>query len=155
MCLIRTPLIFSAKFLFRPKIAQQLTVKKKKVKCKNRYMLAAAFQTWATPSSQPRMTSPRPILNWKGFSRSLEESNFFPSVRVPVQRKGYRCDYIMSSSNARQCGLYMCTQLGFKQTHNSIRSFIESGGGWNEELDQRREFKSATWDNYRPTLQCR
>ena len=31
----------------------------------------------------PLMTSPIPILNLNGFPRSLEESNFFPFVRVP------------------------------------------------------------------------
>lgn len=39
--------------------------------------------TWATPSSQPRITSPRPMRNLKGFPRSREESNFEPSLRVP------------------------------------------------------------------------
>ena len=39
----------------------------------------------ATPSSQPLITSPLPILNLKGLPRSREESNFFPFVRVPKQ----------------------------------------------------------------------
>lgn len=42
------------------------------------------FLTWATPSSQPLITSPFPILNLKGLLRSRDESNFFPSVNVPI-----------------------------------------------------------------------
>lgn len=47
--------------------------------------------TWATPSSQPRITSWCPILNLNGFPRDLEESNTFPSASVPdrnQERKG-------------------------------------------------------------------
>lgn len=43
--------------------------------------------TWATPSSQPRITSCLPILNLKGFPLSREESNLRPSVREP-ERNG-------------------------------------------------------------------
>lgn len=43
------------------------------------------FLTWATPSSQPRMTSWCPILNLNGFPRDLDESKTFPSARVPVE----------------------------------------------------------------------
>lgn len=39
--------------------------------------------TWATPSSHPLMTCPTPKVNLKGLPRSLEESNFLPSVSVP------------------------------------------------------------------------
>lgn len=39
--------------------------------------------TCATPSSQPLITSPFPILNLNGSLRSLEESNFLPFVKVP------------------------------------------------------------------------
>ena len=44
-------------------------------------------QTWATPSSQPLITSPFPTLNLKGLPRSREESNFLPSVKVPKKKK--------------------------------------------------------------------
>ncbi len=43
--------------------------------------------TWATPSSQPRITSCLPILNLKGFPRSREESNLRPSVREPEKNR--------------------------------------------------------------------
>lgn len=42
------------------------------------------FLTLATPSSQPLMTSPFPILNLNGLLRSRDESNFLPSVKVPI-----------------------------------------------------------------------
>jgi len=42
--------------------------------------------TWITPSSQPLMTSPLPILNLKGLLRSRDESNFVPSVNVPIYK---------------------------------------------------------------------
>lgn len=43
--------------------------------------------TWATPSSQPRITSCLPILNLKGFPLSREESNLRPSVREPERSR--------------------------------------------------------------------
>ncbi len=46
--------------------------------------------TWATPSSQPRITSCLPILNLKGFPRSREESNLRPSVREPEKNTGMK-----------------------------------------------------------------
>lgn len=42
--------------------------------------------TFATPSSQARMTCSWPSLNLKACPRSLEESNLFPFVSVPVQQ---------------------------------------------------------------------
>ncbi|TNN37814.1 hypothetical protein EYF80_052027 [Liparis tanakae] len=45
--------------------------------------VAPSSPTCATPSSQPLMTSLRPILNLKGLFRSLEESNFFPFCSIP------------------------------------------------------------------------
>lgn len=39
--------------------------------------------TCAIPSSQPLMTSCRPILNLKGLFLSREESNFFPFCSIP------------------------------------------------------------------------
>ena len=38
----------------------------------------------AIPSSHPLMTWPTPMVNWKGWPRSLELSNLEPFVRVPV-----------------------------------------------------------------------
>lgn len=46
-----------------------------------------AAGTWATPSSQPRITSCLPITNLKGLFLSREESNFFPSSSIPGERK--------------------------------------------------------------------
>lgn len=46
--------------------------------------------TWATPSSQPRITSWCPILNLNGFPRDLEESNTFPSASVPDRNQERR-----------------------------------------------------------------
>lgn len=43
------------------------------------------FLTCATPSSQPLITSLRPILNLKGLFLSREESNFFPFCSIPVE----------------------------------------------------------------------
>lgn len=43
--------------------------------------------TWATPSSQPRITSCLPILNLNGFPLSREESNLRPSVREPERNR--------------------------------------------------------------------
>lgn len=40
--------------------------------------------TCATPSSQPLMTSFRPMVNLKGLFLSREESNFFPFCSVPA-----------------------------------------------------------------------
>lgn len=40
--------------------------------------------TCATPSSQPFMTSLRPMVNLKGLFLSREESNFFPFCSVPA-----------------------------------------------------------------------
>jgi len=37
-----------------------------------------------TPSSQPGMTSPRPITKGNGWPRSTLESNLLPSVSQPV-----------------------------------------------------------------------
>jgi len=37
-----------------------------------------------TPSSQPRITCPTPMVNLNGDPRSTEESNLVPLVRVPV-----------------------------------------------------------------------
>lgn len=42
--------------------------------------------TWATPSSQPRITSWCPILNLNGLPRDLDESNTFPSGSVPDRK---------------------------------------------------------------------
>lgn len=41
--------------------------------------------TLATPSSQPRITWPCPMVKLKGFPRVLEESNCDPFVSVPAQ----------------------------------------------------------------------
>ena len=38
----------------------------------------------AIPSSHPLMTWPTPMVNWKGWPRSLELSNLEPFVRVPA-----------------------------------------------------------------------
>lgn len=51
------------------------------------YFVTVALHTRATPSSQARITWFCPITNLKGLPRSLEESNFFPLVSVPVQNK--------------------------------------------------------------------
>lgn len=40
--------------------------------------------TFATPSSHPRMTSPRPITNLNGLPRVRDESKTVPSSNVPV-----------------------------------------------------------------------
>lgn len=42
--------------------------------------------TWATPSSQPLITSWCPILNLKGFLRTRDESNTFPSANEPDEK---------------------------------------------------------------------
>lgn len=41
-------------------------------------------ESWGTPSSQPLMTWPTPMVHWKGEPRSRDESNLEPSVRVPT-----------------------------------------------------------------------
>jgi len=43
--------------------------------------------TCVTPSSNPLMTSCRPILNLKGLFLSLEESNFFPFCSIPAKTR--------------------------------------------------------------------
>lgn len=69
------------------------------------------FLTWATPSSQPRMTCPRPSLKLNGFPRSREESNFSPFVSVPRSQWRQHFKYVkvcyrrerwrLSASNVR------------------------------------------------------
>lgn len=46
-------------------------------------LLQVSCLTCATPSSQPLITSCRPILNLKGLFLSREESNFFPFWSIP------------------------------------------------------------------------
>lgn len=50
----------------------------------NTYSTASDSVTCATPSSQPLMTSCRPILNLKGLFLSRDESNFFPFCSIPA-----------------------------------------------------------------------
>lgn len=42
------------------------------------------LQTLATPSSHPRITSPRPMMNLNGLPRFRDESKTVPSTNVPV-----------------------------------------------------------------------
>lgn len=65
---------------------QHLAKHKKEAILPHREWLISKLQTWATPWSQPLITSPRPMRNLKGEPRSREESNLEPSSSVPVEQ---------------------------------------------------------------------
>lgn len=82
--------------------------------------------TFATPSSHALMTCPTPSLNWKGLPRSLDESNFFPFVKVPA-----------NIGTSQQCRSIDIQDLYF-YLRNRFRSWKLK---WNKFFTQRRKFK--------------
>lgn len=66
--------------------------------------------TCATPSSQPLMTSFRPIVNLKGLFRSLEESNFFPFCSVPATNSDNHSQKSWLKTKTFDHGLSFCFQ---------------------------------------------
>ena len=58
----------------------------------------------AIPSSHPVMTWPTPMVNWKGWPRSLELSNLEPFVRVPAFAVDAGIVDSASDSGRTRCG---------------------------------------------------
>lgn len=150
----KDPVDIFRKIIITTKIAQQLTVKKN-VKCKKwvyggcsvpnlSYTLIPAADDLASSNRELKRFCPVPggvellsICQGTCSAKTL-------SMRLHnllLQRKTMRPVHVQTA--------------GF-WTDAQQHSFIHlKWRAKNEELDQKHEFKSATWDNYRPTLQCR